>query len=109
MKLLMLAMALAWGSAGAVTYSESQRLTIWKALDALDVQSEQAADRAFPEGCNASVEQMNRHAKLSAKLVDKGMKALFKKYKLTDNQYLDISSEGDDKGWPHMPYTKPGC
>ncbi|WP_456829515.1 hypothetical protein [Deinococcus sp. UYEF24] len=109
MKLLMLAAALAWASAGAVTYSESQRLTIWKAFDALYVRSEQAADSAHPEGCDASVEQMNRHAKLSAKLVDQGMAVLFKKYKLTKDQYLDISFEGDDKGWPHLPYTKPGC
>ena len=109
MRLLMLAAALAWGSAGAVTYSESQRLTIWKALDANNLRSEQAADLAYPEGCNASVERMNQHARYSAKLVAQGETAIFKKYKLTKKQYLDISFEGDDKGWPHLPYTKPGC
>ena len=106
--LLMLGLML-WGGAAAMTYTETQRLQIWKELSAVDAKAVRVADATYPEGCNATVTQMNKHAALSNRLAEQWAQVVVKKYKLTRKQRDDVLWEGAEKHWPEAAYPPPSC
>ena len=109
MRTLLLTVLLLGGSAGAVTLTEAQRINIWKELSAADAKAAWVADAIYPEGCSASMAQINKHAALSNRLAEQYAQVVVKKRKLTRKQLLDLLWEGAKKHWPEAAYPPPSC
>lgn len=107
--LLMLGLLLG-GTAAAVTYTEAQRLQIWKLLDAADVKALKFANGKY-NVCvpDPSDDLMRLNADLLDRKTDEFEKVIIKKYKMTDQQVYDLYGEGSRKHWPQIPYSPPGC
>jgi hypothetical protein len=113
-KLLLLGLMM-WGAASAATYTEAQRLMIWRASDAAQVKAMKAADLAYPISCipagqpEPTKATFDGNGEMNNALNEKYKAAILKKYKLSEKAFLDIAVEGYNKHWPQIVYSPPGC
>ena len=115
MRRLLLLGLLLTGMARTATYSEAQRLQIWKALDAAEVRAMKGAEVAYPISCipagqpEPSNATLRSNAEMNQNLRDKYEGAVIRKYKVTDRQIGALLIEAEKKHWPQISYRPPGC
>jgi hypothetical protein len=115
MRILLLVGLLLWGYGEAATYTEAQRLKIWKALDAAEVQATKTADLTYPISCiplgqpEPTRATIDANSELMQSLTEKLQNAILKKYKLSKKQFRALQLEGFKKHWPQIEYAPPGC